>query len=139
MLTAYWLFSSYIIINGIIGIIGGKKKNACLLLVFNIGNVIILLAFIILTVIGYIMANAVIPFEDVEKCLDDRSELLTLNTESEELLCSAECPCFYNLSVPLPGTLHFASNTETDRVLIILTSQQEFKIVKYFKKHKIQQ
>jgi hypothetical protein len=65
MLTAYWLFSSYIIINGIIGIVGGNKKNACLLLVFNIGNVIILLAFIILTVIGFIMAKAVIPFEDV--------------------------------------------------------------------------
>lgn len=58
LLTAFWLFSSYIIINGVFGIVGGRYKKPCLLLMFNIGNILILLCFTIICALGYVMADA---------------------------------------------------------------------------------
>lgn len=82
---------------------------------FNIGNIIILLGFVILCAIGYVMAEATTSLDNSTKCLDDRSELLTLNTESEELLCSVECPCyFYANYTKLPeDKMRWASNDST--------------------------
>lgn len=47
------------ILNGIIGILGGKKKSACLLLLFNLVNIGLLLGFIALMILGYVLANRI--------------------------------------------------------------------------------
>ncbi|CAK60795.1 unnamed protein product (macronuclear) [Paramecium tetraurelia] len=101
MLTAFWLFSSYIIINGVCGVVGGQHKKPCLLLVFNVGNIIIIIAFILLMVIGYVLADETRKLTDQDyqqnenTCLDHRFQLNTLDWESKDLLCSIECPCYY--------------------------------------------
>lgn len=64
LLTAFWLFSSFIILNGVFGIVGGRYKKPCLLLMFNIGNILILLCFTILCAIGYVMANVTMSFDN---------------------------------------------------------------------------
>ncbi|CAK58202.1 unnamed protein product (macronuclear) [Paramecium tetraurelia] len=101
MLTAFWLFSSYIIINGVCGIVGGQQKKPCLLLVFNVGNVIIIIAFVILMAIGFVLADEANKLIDKDyqqnenTCLEHRFQLNTLDWESKDLLCSIECPCYY--------------------------------------------
>lgn len=39
------------------GVVGGKKKSGCLLFLFNIVNMVLFLAFLVLMICGYVWAG----------------------------------------------------------------------------------
>ena len=80
--------------------------------------------------------------QNTNTCLENRSELNTLDWESKDLLCSIECPCYYNqTNIPLPkNKTLWGDDKHPERVFHrkYLNSQQEYKIAKFIKKPRIQ-
>jgi hypothetical protein len=60
-------------VNGIFGVVGGKKKNGCLLFLFNIVNIAIFLAFLVLMILSYVWAGEFGNFTHKNKCVDGTS------------------------------------------------------------------
>jgi len=53
--TTFWIFTGVVLFFGLSGVIGGHKKISCLLFIYNIGNIAIGLAFLILAIVCFIL------------------------------------------------------------------------------------
>ncbi|CAK93983.1 unnamed protein product (macronuclear) [Paramecium tetraurelia] len=111
ILVAFWIFSSSMILNGIIGIFGGKKKSACLLLIFNLVNIALFLGFVGLTVAGYVRAHQINGL-DVSTYCSNNPPLQQTWDLGQNLLCSAECQCYIEDPTNLP-TAYFNHTTNS--------------------------
>ena len=61
--------------NGIFGVVGGKKKNGCLLFLFNLVNIAIFIAFLVLMILSYVWAGEFGNFDHNNKCSDGTSNM----------------------------------------------------------------
>ncbi|CAD8105912.1 unnamed protein product [Paramecium sonneborni] len=110
----FWIISVAMILNGIIGIIGGKKKSSCLLFLFNMVNIVILLGFIALMILGYVLANEIQDFNQEEYCAGEPSLQQTWLL-GQNLICSSNCPCYINNQQTIPPFyLPYSSSNSSD-------------------------
>ncbi|CAD8054794.1 unnamed protein product [Paramecium sonneborni] len=139
ILIALYIFSSILIFFGICGIIGGWKRIGTLLFCFNIGNIILALAFLGLAIIGLSLGTSsqwLDLFSD-EQCLqsDYISGSATLNNvyvEAEEVLCKTiyqntiGCQCYFtqNMTSSTSQAVHFYSTTDSNLPTSIQQCQQ---------------
>ncbi|CAD8201796.1 unnamed protein product [Paramecium octaurelia] len=110
-MIGFWVISSSMILNGIIGILGGKTKSACLLLIFNLINIALFLGFVALMIFGYVWATEIKNLNINTYCSNNPSLQNTWNL-GQNLLCSAQCQCYIEDPTKLPPS-YFNYTTES--------------------------
>ena len=55
---AFWIFTGVIFALALCGIIGARKRNKCMLAIFNLGNICVFLAFLSLAIVAYALGSA---------------------------------------------------------------------------------
>jgi hypothetical protein len=67
IVNCLYIFGTVTIAFGIMGLIGGYKKKTCLLVIYNIGNVILMLTFLVLALVTLLFADK---FTDLDEGLN---------------------------------------------------------------------
>ncbi|KAM3137091.1 hypothetical protein pb186bvf_010819 [Paramecium bursaria] len=97
LLILLWSITGFLLSFGLLGIYGSIKHNKCLIFLFNIGNVIIFICFLIVGLLALLLGGNIDLDKTKENCLAS-AENINLNKAelyAEGVLCQKDCQCYY--------------------------------------------